>query len=59
MTRDALTKPPSFTCYDLDEVRAGIQKLASLQFDRAFPSHDIGKGVAKSDIDAWAADLMV
>lgn len=58
MRKNVIWPPPVFFNYDLDEVRNSIQKLASLQFDRVFPSHDIGLGISKAEIDSWAKTLM-
>eukprot|EP00884_Botryococcus_braunii_P019599 jgi/Botrbrau1/6322/Bobra.0339s0031.2 len=58
MIHNSIHQPPMMFNYDLDEVRNSIERLASLQFDRVFPSHDIGRGISKADTEAWAKSLM-
>lgn len=58
MSKDAIFEPFFIANYNMTEVRSSISMLASLDFDKLFPSHDIGKGITQSDMQAWAVDLM-
>ena len=39
------------------QARLDALKLASLPFSRAYPSHDLGTGISKAELDAFAASL--
>jgi hypothetical protein len=58
MRKDAIFEPFFLANYNVTEVRSSIATLASLDFDKLFPSHDIGQGISKSDIQAWSVDLL-
>ncbi|CAK0787724.1 hypothetical protein CVIRNUC_010946 [Coccomyxa viridis] len=52
-----ISLPPAGFTWNNTQARLDALKLASLPFSRAYPSHDLGTGISKAELDAFAASL--